>query len=75
MAEIDNVRERVYNMNMSNWAQTWRYIVCVRESVRSIKTYRERGGEGNIEIERAWPAMRSKEWGRLGRIDLDRQSA
>ena len=62
---------------MSNWAQIWRYIVCVRERARSIETYiqREREGEREREIERVWPAMRSKEWERLGWTDLDRQSA
>jgi hypothetical protein len=55
------------------------YHLCPRKSEvnRDIQRETERGrdGEREREIERAWPTMRSKEWGRLGWTDLDRQSA
>ena len=52
------------------------YRLCPRKS----EVNRDIQGEIEIEIvrereiERAWPAMRSKEWGRLGWTNLDRQS-
>ena len=53
------------------------YRLCPRKSEVNCDIQREteRGREGDREIERAWLAMRSKEWGRLGWTDLDRQSA
>ena len=53
------------------------YRFCPRKSEvnRDIQRERERLREREREIEWAWPAMRSKEWGRLGWTDLDRQSA
>ena len=52
------------------------YRLCLRKSEVNRDIQRETGREreGEREIERAWPAMRSKEWGRLGWTDLDRQS-
>ena len=43
------------------------YHFCPRKSEvnRDIQREREREGGREREIERAWPAMRSKEWGGL----------
>ena len=58
------------------------YHFCPRKSEvnrdiqreREIERERGRERERDREIERAWPAMRSEEWGRLRWTDLDRQS-
>ena len=51
-------------MNRSSWAQHGD-ILFLSEKERGKLRHTKREREGEREIKRAWPDMRSKEWGGL----------